>query len=168
LIRSECDVPLSAIQNDWRHGGDGLDIVDYRRSTIQTFDGREGRLQARQSPLAFEGLHQCRFFAYFVGSSAGVGEDVELASTAEDALAEKAFCVCVGDRLLHDLEQVAILAAQIDETGLRSYGESSNDRALDHGVRIVLADQTVFAGGRLALIAVDQDVFRAFRLLGNE
>src|SRR5947209_16123182 len=35
-------------------------------------------------------------------------------------------------------------------------------------MRIMLKDQAVFAGPRLAFISVDQDVFGLVRLLGNE
>ena len=35
-------------------------------------------------------------------------------------------------------------------------------------MRIVFDQQPIFAGGRLALVAVDENVFRSFRLLGNE
>ncbi len=76
--------------------------------------------------------------------------------------------VSVGDRLLHDLDQVAILAAQIDVAGLGADGESGNHDAFDDGVRIVLEDEAVFAGAGLALVAVAEHVLRLGRLLGHE
>ncbi len=83
-------------------------------------------------------------------------------------LAQKALGVGVVDGLLHDLEQVAILAAQVDKAHLGADGQAGDDHTLDHRVGIVLEDQPVFAGARLALISVDQDVLRLGRLLGNE
>ena len=44
--------------------------------------------------------------------------------------------VGVGDGLLHDLEQVAVLAAQIDEAHLRADGEAGDHGAFDDGVRV--------------------------------
>ena len=141
-----------------RHRGDGLGIVDDRGSAIKAHDGREGRLDARNAALAFERLHQRRLFADFVGACAGLRDDLEFGIGAEDVLAQKALGVGVGDGLLHDLEQIAIFAAQIDEAHLRADGEARDDGSFDHGVRIVQEDQVILAGARLAFVAVDQNV----------
>jgi hypothetical protein len=87
---------------------------------------------------------------------------------AEDVLAQKALRVGVGDGLLHDFEQVAILAAQVDEAGLRADGQAGDHRAFNHRMRIVQKDQVILAGSRLALVAVHQHVLRLGRLLGHE
>ena len=49
-----------------------------------------------------------------------MGQNVELAPTTEDVLAEKALRVCVGNGFLHNLEQVPIFTAEIDEAQLRT------------------------------------------------
>ncbi len=94
--------------------------------------------------------------------------DVEVVSAAENVLAEKAARVSVGDRLLHDLEQIAILAANVDVSGMRADGDAGDHHAFDHRVRIVLENQPVFAGARFALVAVAQHVLWLGRLLGHE
>ena len=53
-------------------------------------------------------------------------------------LPRKPLRVGLGDGALHDLEQIAVLAAQIDEAHLRADGEAGDDGAFDDGVRIVL------------------------------
>ena len=151
-----------------RHGGDGLGVVDDRGSAVEADDGREGRLDARNAALAFERLHQRRLFAHFVGARAGLRDDLEFGVGAEDVLAEKALGVGVGDGLLHDFEQIAILAAQIDEAQLRADGQAGDDGAFNDGVGIVQKDQVVFAGAGLALVAIDQNVFGLGGLLGHE
>src|SRR5579864_548099 len=93
---------------------------------------------------------------------------IEIVSAAENVLAEKTLRVGVGNRLLHDLEQIAILAANVDVARVRAHRDSRDYHAFDHGVRIMLEDQSVFASPRLAFIAVAQDVFRLRRSLGNE
>ena len=83
-------------------------------------------------------------------------------------LPRKPLRVGIGNGLLHDLEQVAILAAQIDEAHLRADGETGDDGAFNDRMRIVQKDQVVFAGARFALVAVDQHVLWLGRLLGHE
>ncbi len=154
--------------DDVGHGGDGLGVVDDRGTAVEADDGREGRLDARNAALAFERLHERRFFADFVGARAGLRDDLEFSFGAEDVLAEKAAIVGVGDGALHDLEEIAVLAAQINEAHLRADGEAGDDGAFDDGVGIVQEDEVILAGAGLALVAVDEDVLGLGGLLGNE
>ena len=51
---------------------------------------------------------------------------------------------------------------------LRAHRQARDHHAFDHGMRIVLENQPVFAGAGLAFVAVAQNVFRLGRLLGHE
>ena len=55
---------------DQGNRGQGLDVVDHRRLTPQTFLRREGRLGQRHSPIPFDGAHQGRLFAAHEGAGA--------------------------------------------------------------------------------------------------
>ncbi len=167
-LGAELGVGLAAHQEDVRGGGDGLGVVDDGGAAVEADDGREGRLDARNAALAFERFHQGGLFADLVGSRAGLGDDVEVDAGAEDVFAEEALRVGIGDGLLDDLEEVAILAAQIDEAHLRADGEAGDHGAFDDGVRVVQEDDVVFAGAGLGLVAVDQDVLGLLGLLGDE
>ena len=92
----------------------------------------------------------------------------KVASASEDVFAKKAFGVSVGNRLLHNLQQIPILTANIDVAGLRANRESRDHDAFNHRMRIVFENQAVFARARLALIAVAQNVFRLGRNLRNK
>ncbi len=153
---------------DVRHRRDRLGVVDDRGSAVQTDNSREGRLDAWNAALAFERFHQRRLFADFVRACAGLRDDLKFCFGAEDVFAEKALRIGVGNGLLHDLEQVAILAAQIDEAHLRTDGQAGDDGSFDNGVGIVQKDQVILAGARLALVAIHQNVLRLGRLLGHE
>ena len=149
--------------------GDGLRVVDDGGAAVEADHGREGRPDARDAALAFERLHQRGLFADLIGAGAGLGDDVEVdARHAEDVLAEEALGVGVGDGLLHDVEQVAVLAAQVDEAHLRADGEAGDHGALDDGVRVFEEEDVVLAGAGLGLVAVDQDVLWLRRGLGDE
>ncbi len=171
-LRSEPSfgVGRAAHEQDVRGGGDGLGVVDDGGAAVEADDGGEGRLDARDAALAFERLHQRGLFADFVGAGAGLGDDVEVeALDAEDVLAEEALGVGVGDGALDDVEEVAILAAQIDEAHLRADGEAGDHGAFDDGVRVFEEDDVVLAGAGLGLVAVDQDVLGlGARLLGTK
>ncbi len=155
--------------DDVRHGGNGLGVVDDGGSAVEADDSGEGRLDAGNAALAFEGLHEGGFFADFVGSGAGLGDDLKLRLAAEDILAQEAFCMGICDGLLPtDLKQVAVLAAQVDEAHLGADSEAGDDGAFNDRVRVVQEDQVILAGAGLGLVAVDQDVFGLGRLLGDE
>ena len=150
------------------HRGDGFGIINDGGTAVEADDGREGRPDARNAAFAFERLHQGRFFAHFVSAGAGLGDDLEFCVGAKDVLAEKAAIVGVGDCLFHDFEEIAVLAAQVDEAHFGANGQAGNDGSLNHGMGVVQKDEVVFAGAGLALVAIDEDVLRLGGLFGDE
>ena len=168
-LGAELGVGLAAHEEDVRGGGDGFGVVDDGGAAVEADDGGEGRLDAGDAALAFERLHQGGLFADLVGAGAGLGDDVEVdALFAEDVFAEEALGVGVGDGFFDDLEEVAVLAAKIDEAHLRADGEAGDHGAFDDGVRVMEEDDVILAGAGLGLIAVDEDVLGLFGLLGDE
>src|SRR6185312_11006302 len=167
-FRADFGIGFAAHQQNVRHGGDGFGVVDDGGAAVESDYSREWRLDAGNAALAFERLHQRRLFADFVRASAGLRHDVEVDAGTEDVLAEEAPGVGIGDSLLHDLAQVAILAAQVDEAHLRADGEPGDHGAFNYGVRIVQKDEMVLAGAGLTFVSVDEDVLGLVRLLWNE
>ena len=149
--------------------GDGLGVIDDGGSAVQANHGGEGRADARDAAFAFERFHQRRLFAYLVRACAGLGDNVEVeAWVAEDVLAQEALGVSIRDSLLHNVEKVAILAAQVDEAHLRADGEAGDHCAFDHRMRIFAEEDVVLAGAGLGLVAVDQNILGLGRSLGHE
>src|SRR5579859_442775 len=159
---------LPARQNNVGDRSNGFDVVDDRRPAPESDHGREGRTDAGNAALALERFHQRRLFAHFVRAGAGVPIAVKLLTAAEDVIPQEDFGIGISERFSHDVDQVAVFAANIDEAELGADGEAGDDHALDHGVRIVFQDGSVFAGAGLTLVAVDQDVFGLGRFLGYE
>src|SRR5579859_3759747 len=93
---------------------------------------------------------------------------MKLGFAAEDVFAEKALGIGVCYCLLHDLDEVAIFAAQIDEAHLRADSEAGDDGAFDDRVGVVQEDEVVFAGAGLGLVSVDQNIFGFGGLLWDE
>src|SRR5580698_9667616 len=123
-----------------RSVGNRLGIVDHRRTTVQAHNSREGWLDARYATLAFERLHQRRLFAYFIGTGARLRNDVEVHAGPKDILAQKTFGIRIGNSLLDDLQQIPILATQINKPELRSDRQSGNHSALNHRMRVFEED----------------------------
>src|SRR5216684_6347603 len=168
LGRAKFGELLSPHKQDVRHGSQRLDIVDDRRAAPQTNHSRERGTNSRNAALAFQRFHQRGLFAYFVSPSAGVPANVEVLPAAEDVLAEKAFRICVGDRFAHNVDEIAVLAANVYEANLRANGQSCDHNTFDYSVRIVFQNQAIFAGAGLALITVDQNVLRLGGFFGNK
>ena len=158
--RANLCVPIRAAQNDRRYAGQRLGIINDRGAAPQSDDGRKRRPDAWNAALTFKRLHQRRFFSNFVCPRAAMPIHIEVVSTAENILAEEALRIGVFDRLLHDDRQVAILTANIDVSGMRADRDGGDHHAFDHSVRIMLEDQAILAGARLALIAIAQNIFR--------
>ena len=94
--------------------------------------------------------------------------NIQIVSAAEDVLAEEALRVGVLDGLLHDHRQVAILTADVDVSRMRTDGERGDHDTFNDRVRIMFENQAVFAGARLALVAVAEHIFRLGRLLRDK
>ncbi len=151
-----------------RHAGDGFRVIDGRGAAVEADDRRERGPDARNPSFALQRLHQRRLFAHLIGPRSSMCNHLELGIGAEDVLAQKAFGVGIGNGLLHNVQKIAILAAQVDKANFGADGQAGNDRTFNHCMRIVQKDQVILAGSGLALIAVDQDIFWLFRLLGDE
>src|ERR1700761_81531 len=157
-FRADLGVGGGAHLDDEGHAGDGFGVVDDSGTAIQPNDGGEGRLDARYATLAFKRLHERRLFADLIGACTGLRDGVEVESAAKDVLAQDAALVALGKSTIHNLDEVAVLATQIDEAHLRPDGEAGDHGAFDDGMRIVQEDQVVFAGSGLTLITVDEHV----------
>ena len=151
-----------------RNRAESLDVIEQRRRCPRARHRRKRRLHARNAALAFDRIEQRGFFAALVRARARMRVQIEIEAGARDVLAEIALRVRFRDGAIHEIDQIAILAADIDVAGVRVDRQAGDQDALDHLVRIVLHQQPVLAGARLALIRVDDDVFRLGRSARNE
>src|SRR5215831_1512118 len=94
--------------------------------------------------------------------------NVKVFAAPKDVFAQIAFGVCVGNGLAHDIDQIAVFAANINKADFCAHRQAGNNYAFNHSVGIVLQDGTVFAGAGLTLVAVDEDVFGFGGVLGDE
>src|SRR5437660_10442492 len=105
---------LATHKNDVRDRRQALDIINDGRAAPKSDDSRKRRPDAGYTALSFERFHERRLFTDLIGAGAGVPIAIELLAGPENVVAEEAFGVGVIDRLLHDGEQVAIFATNVD------------------------------------------------------
>src|SRR5882724_3089769 len=168
LRRSVIGELLATHQDDVRYRSQALDIINDGRTAPEPDHCREGWADTRHAALALQGFHERRLFPDFIRAGTGVPVAIKLLAGAKDVVAEEALSVGIVDRLLHDGEQIAVFAADIDISLLRADGEAGDNHALDDGVRILLEDEAVFAGAGFGLVPIDQNVFRLGCFFGNE
>src|SRR5262245_32873452 len=126
LRRATVRVGFSAILDDGWDGAERLDIINNRWAAVETNDSREGRLDAWIAALALERFHQSRFLAAFIGASAGVNQQIVIETATENVFAEVATLVGFRDGFVHQIKNVAVFAANINEAAMRSDGSSRN------------------------------------------
>ena len=73
-----------------------------------------------------------------------------------------------GNGFVQNIDEIAVLAANVNVTGVGVGGQRGDQHALDQLVRIVLDQHSVFTRARLAFIRVHDDVFRLGRCTRNK
>src|SRR5256885_6197011 len=155
LGRTQRSKRRPAVANNGGDSAKGFYVIQHRWTLERSGHGRKRRTNSRHAALAFERLEQRRFFADLISASSGLRVAIEMEIAPPQILAEVTAIVGLGDRLVHDVDQVAILAANVDVSGVCADREPCNENALDQLVRIVLDENAVLAGTRLALVPID-------------
>src|SRR5690606_37689151 len=82
--------PLGPLEDDARHRGDRLDVVDRGRSGVEPRGPGERRLEAGLPATTLERVEERGLLAADVGARAGVDGDLDRDSLAADVVAEVA------------------------------------------------------------------------------
>src|SRR5258708_29802557 len=94
--------------------------------------------------------------------------DVEVKTGALYVFSQVAARVGFGDGPIHDVDEITILAANIDVAFVRVNGAACDQNAFDQLMRIVFHQQPILAGAGLALIRIYDDVLWLRRSPGHE
>ncbi len=167
LFSAKRGIPLCSILDDGRNGCERFAVIDDGWSTIQANCCREWRLQTWITTPAFQGFHQCAFFAADISTGAPVHNDVEGKVAAQDILANIASGICFLDGLLNLSTGQGQLAAYINKGGRNAAGITGNNDSLDQLVRVFLHDHAIFEGAWLAFIGIAAEI-TCLVILGEE
>ncbi len=136
----------------------GLDVVHAGRFAPHADGGREGRLGTWVGASAFEGVDQRGFFTADVAPGAGVDEQLEIKTGAQDVLAQQAG----GLGFFHGTVQVlgggGVFAAQEDVATVGLQRTGADQHAFDQQMGQLLHQHAVLPGVGFHFIRVAQQV----------
>jgi len=124
-------------------------------------------LVARLPALPLDRVEQSRLLAADVGSRAATELDVERDAGAHYIGAQESCRPSVFDGIPEAIVRERVLAADVEESSLRSGGEAGDRERLDHRERVALHDDAVFERAGLRFVRVADHVARRHRLLGD-
>src|SRR5262249_37440657 len=113
------------------------------------FDGRERRLDLRVPAIAFERAEQTGLFSADISAGSTVRLNVKVIPGTIDILAEMFGFVSFAAGFGQVIEDFDELAANVNVSVLDSADVAGDQAALDDHMRIVEADDAIFAGTRL-------------------
>ncbi len=151
-------VPVVAVGDDGRDIAQGFDVVHARRLAPHANGGREGRLGARVGAAAFQRVDQRGFFTADVAAGAGVHEQLEIETAAQDILAQQAGGLGFIDGAVEVLRCGGVFATQEDVAAVGLQGAGADQHALDQQMGLLLHQHAVLPGVRLHFVRVAQQV----------
>ncbi len=164
LQRAERAVPVAAVHGDQCRRAQRLDVVDDRGLLPVAVRDRIRRAVTRHAALALERLDQRGFLAADVRARADVDPDVEVETgLPADAVAEQFRFAAPFERRLERVEQVAVLAAQVQEAVAGADRVGGHRHAVEHEVGVAREQHTVLERAGLALVGIADHVARETR-----
>ncbi len=150
--------PVRALEDDLRHVGQRLDVVQARRLIEQAAVGGMDVLGARLPHPALDGGHQRRRLAAHERAGAAHDLDIEAVAGAQDVLAQQAVLAGRLDGQVQVLHRQRVLIAHVDKALMAADRVRGDDHALDDRVRISLHQGAIHERAGVTLIAVGDDV----------
>ena len=154
LLGAHGGIPVGAVEDDLRHVGVGLHVVEHGGLLEQALHGRERRTGGGLAALALDGVHQSGFLAADESAGAETDEQVEVEAGLKDVLAQEAVVSGLLDGDLQTLDGDGVLSADVDVAFAGADGIAGNGHGLDDGVRIAFQDGTVHERAGVALVSV--------------
>ena len=143
------------------NGGDvaeGLDVVDAGGFAPDAGNGGEGGFGTRVGAAPFQRIDQRRLFTTDVAAGAGVDEQLEIKTGAQNVLAQQTGGLGLFHRTAQVDGSIHILAAQEDIAAIGFERPGRDDHPLDQQVGQLLHQQAIFPGVGLHLVGVAEQV----------
>ena len=147
------------MRHDPRDTGDRFDIVHQCGIAEKPLGFFVMRFETGVSPLPLHRLEQSRFFTADISSGSPMHGHIDPVIMPQNGCSEDISFICFVDGMLKNLLLCRILPANVDIRIMGSERIAGEDDPLDEKMGITGEDLPVLEGARLALIAVDNNVF---------
>src|SRR5688572_4915665 len=104
--------------------------------------------------IAFERAEKGGFLTADIGTRTSVGMDVHIEAGPEDVLAQNPGITGLGQRDVHDVDEVVVLAAEVYVARAGFQSPSGNDHPFDQRMRVVFEKVSVLERARLGLVRI--------------
>ena len=163
--RAHAAEPLRPVEQDRRHAGVGLHVVDVRRVAPQPVLGGVGRAHGGHAAVALDGAHERGLLAADKGAGALLDHEVEVQTAAQDVLADDAVGARLVDGLMQRLDRQRVLGADVDIAAAGADGARRDQHAFEQAVRVALDHGAIHKGAGVALVGVADEELHAAGLL---
>merc|ERR1719209_143157 len=153
--------PITAPPADGGSNSNSFNIGDSGGAAKNSNISWEWGLQAGLSLLPLEALNQGSLLSTDVGASSTVHKQVKVITGAAGVGPKEAGIIGLLDSLLQVGGLIVELSSDVDVASPGAHGSTSNEAALNQGVRVVTHDLTILASSRLTFVSIDHQVFRA-------
>ena len=131
-----------------RHVAERLHVVDDSGLSVQTFDGRKRRLEARLPAKPLERLDERGLLSADVRTCAAMHDDVAIETAAQDVLADVPARPGLLDCALEQESLVVVLTADVDERGVHLERVRRDQESLDELVRVLIDEVPILEAPR--------------------
>ena len=166
--RADLVEPVRTIVDDDRNVGQGLDVVDDRRTPPQALHRRERRTRTRHAAEALDGLEKSSLLTADERARAEAELDVKREARTEDVVTEEAELLRLLDRNLQAVNGERILRADVDEALRRTDRVARDHHRLEDAMGVAFERRTVHVRARIAFVGVADHVLLALGLLHGE
>ena len=151
--------PFAAFGDDFRHIGQGFDIVDIGGFAENAYLGGKGRPVAGHRPAALDGFHQSRFLAGNIGISGQGHFQVKTETGGENVGPQQSQIIGLGYGGAGALNRPVVAVTDKDVAVVGSGSVAGQQDALYDRMGVAFQDALVVKSPRIALLAVAEDIF---------
>ena len=122
---------FTSVTDNCGNGAEGFYVIKNCGALESTGNGRKWRTDTRNAAVAFQRFEERGFFTAFVGTGASLRIKVELKLRTSNAFTQIATSIGFGQSLVHDVDQVAVFATNVDPTLFSTNGQGCNQNAFN-------------------------------------
>ena len=168
LLRADGSEPIRPFDEDGRHVGKGLDVIDVGRFAQVAGLGREGGLGGRLAALPFHGVDEGGLLAADERSCPVADFNVEIEAGAQDVVSQQPVFFRLFDGNAETLDGKGVFRPDVNQPPVCPDAVSANRHGFDDRVGVAFHDGTVHEGARVSFVRVADYVFLVILVAAGE